>query len=271
MRTFPRSRVPDQVGMLFFVVMIKRVRWAVYATALLWLPSCNLMEKPLIIGHRGAKGHVTENTLASIEKAIELGVDAVEIDVYKIKTGEIVVFHDDTVDRLTDGTGKIEEYSRSQLAGLLLEGNHKIPELSNVLDLIDGRVRLNIELKGAGTALDVSMMINSYVKDTRWRKGDFLISSFNWDELRDMRRLDSDIPIAILTGKDPRKGIAVAHELRAEAINPNFKTVDQYIVDQMHKAGFKVYVWTVNEPKDIAKMKKLGVDGIITDYPDRVE
>src|SRR5690554_3285334 len=87
--------------------------------------SCKDMNKPLVIGHRGAMGHETENTLASVQKALDLGVDMLEIDVFKIRSGEMVVFHDDTVDRLTDGTGKIESYNYSDLQELNLKGNHK--------------------------------------------------------------------------------------------------------------------------------------------------
>ncbi|MFK5974100.1 MAG: glycerophosphodiester phosphodiesterase family protein [Flavobacteriaceae bacterium] len=234
------------------------------------MQSCGTMNKPLVIGHRGAMGHETENTLASIQKAMDLGVDAMEIDVFKIKSGEIVVFHDNTVDRLTDGSGQIEEYTLSQLNDLTLKGNHKIPELHNVLDVIDAKVILNIELKGANTAAGVHRIVNQYIDEKGWALDDFIISSFKWEELQAIRALNKDIPIAVLTGGDPLEGLEIARELKAEAINPNFKALTSENSRTIKEAGFKIYVWTVNDPQDIIAMKKMAVDGIITNFPERV-
>ncbi|WP_317132006.1 glycerophosphodiester phosphodiesterase [Pareuzebyella sediminis] len=225
---------------------------------------------PLTIGHRGAMGHETENTLASIQKAIDLGVDMIEIDVFKIKSGEIIVFHDNTVDRLTNGMGEIEGYTLLELKKLRLEGGHSIPTLEEVLDLMDAKVDLNIELKGADTAADVDAIVHSYIDKGKWKLSDFIISSFKWGELESMRKIDAQIPIAILIDKDPLKAIAIAEELQAEAINPNFESLNPQNTLAIKEAGFKIYPWTVNETEDITKMKSLGVDGIITNYPERI-
>ena len=242
--------------------------WTLLSTGIL---SCEKMgNDPLVIGHRGAMGHETENTLASVRKAMELGVDMIEVDVFKIKSGEIAVFHDDRLERLTNGGGRIEEYDIVELKMLKLEGNHRIPQLQDVLKEIDHKVRLNIELKGANIADRVNFIINTYIKNYGWSLQDFLISSFKWDELREMRRLNADVPIAILTESDPMDALSIAGELKAEAINPNFKTLNAANVARMKEAGFQVYTWTVNEPADIEHMKELGVDGIITNYPERL-
>ena len=235
----------------------------------LLIQSCQMGQKPLVIGHRGAMGHETENTLASVQKAIDLDVDQMEIDVFKIKSGEIVVFHDDDVERLTDGTGKIEEYTWEELQKLNVLGGHKIPLLQEVLDVIDGKVGLNIELKGANTAADTDRIMKEYVDGKGWRLDDFIISSFNWDELRAMRALNSEIRIAVLTGKDPLDAMLVAKELNAEAINPYFEQLTRENVFEIKEAGYKIYTWTVNEPEDILSMKRHGVDGIITNFPER--
>ncbi len=228
-----------------------------------------MVQNPLVIGHRGAMGHETENTLTSVQKAIDLDVDMMEIDVFKIKSGEIVVFHDNEVDRLTDGIGKIEEYTWEGLQKLNLQGRHKIPRLHEVLDVIESKVGLNIELKGANTAADTDRIMKEYVAGKGWKLNDFIISSFDWDELRAMRALNSDIRIAVLTGKDPADAIAVAQELKAEAINPNFEQLTRENVLAIKDAGFKIYTWTVNDPQDIIAVKRHGVDGIITDFPER--
>ena len=231
--------------------------------------SCD-MKKPLVIGHRGAMGHETENTLPSIQKAMDLGVDMIEIDVFKLKSGEVVVFHDDTVDRLTNGPGSIEGYNIIELKKLIVNGGHQIPILQDVLKLIDNKVALNIELKGAGTADRVNFIMNYYINKKNWSPENFIISSFNWDELKEMRKLNPDVAIAVLTEENPIDAIPMAKELQAVAINPYFKKLDLDVANQIHDAGFKIYTWTLNEPEDIDAMKKLAVDGIITNFPERV-
>lgn len=232
--------------------------------------SCMNSNKTLVIGHRGAMGHETENTLASVQKALDLGVDMIEIDVFKVKSGEIVVFHDDEVDRLSNGGGKIEEYNFFDLTGLTLDGGHKIPMLQDVLTLIGNKVALNIELKGANTAESVNFIMNYYIAEKGWTSDNFLISSFNWEELREMRKINASVAIAILTEDDPLEALPVAKELKAVAINPNFEKLTSENNLAIQEAGFKIYPWTVNDPQDIIKMKRLGVDGIITNYPERI-
>ena len=249
---------------------MKQCKCLFWVLPLLILAGCMGEKEPLVIGHRGAMGHETENTLASVQKALDLGVDMIEIDVFKISSGEVVVFHDQTVDRLTNGPGNIEEYNISDLSRLILDGGHRIPMLQDVLKLIDNKVALNIELKGANTADKVNHIIDFYTKSRGWSPENFIISSFNWDELREMRKLNENVAIAVLTEENPLDALAVGTELNAVAINPYFKSLDTDIVTKIKQAGFKIYTWTVNEPEDIANMKALGVDGIITNFPERL-
>lgn len=236
---------------------------------LLLINTACTMKEPLVIGHRGAMGHETENTLASVQKAMELGVDMIEIDVFRIKSGEIMVFHDENVERLTNGPGRIEEYNIFDLNRLILDGGHKIPMLQDVLKVIDNKVALNIELKGANTADRVNFIMQYYIKDKNWSPQNFIISSFRWDELEEMRRLNPDVRIAVLTEENPLEAIPIAQKLKAEAINPYYENLDEAAVQAIKEAGFKIYTWTVNEGEDIARMKTLGVDGIITNFPER--
>lgn len=225
----------------------------------------------LNIGHRGAKGHVAENTLESIKKAMELGVDGVEIDVFKCKSGEIVVIHDVTVNRTTNGKGKVENFTLGDLKSLVVEGKYKIPTLQEVLDLLDANYILNIELKGRNTAESVNKIILEYIENKGWKKNQFIISSFQWDELRDFYKIDPEIPIGILTEEYPLKAVNIAREVNAVAIHPYFKYLNKKVVDSIHDEGFKVFTWTVNTPEDIQKMLNAGVDAIITDFPERVK
>ncbi|NNJ88491.1 MAG: glycerophosphodiester phosphodiesterase [Eudoraea sp.] len=234
------------------------------------ISSCTGMDhKMLVIGHRGAMGHETENTLASIQKAMDLGVDMIEIDVFRIKSGEVVVFHDERLERLSNAGGLIEDYDVFELRKVILDGNHKIPLLQDVLKLIDHRTRLNIELKGANTSDRVNFIIEYYIKEKGWKLDDFVISSFNWQELESMRSYNPDIAIAVLTEEDPIKAIPTAKKLGAVAINPFYKTLNTENVKALHDEGFKVYTWTVNEAEDIEAMRSFKVDGIFTNFPER--
>ena len=238
---------------------------------IVFMSSCIQSEtKPLIIGHRGAMGYETENTLASIEKALELGVDMIEVDVFQIQSGEIAVFHDERVDRLTNGGGRIEEYNYFDMKRLTLDGGHKIPILQDILKLVDHRVPLNIELKGKGTADNIHKIASFYSEKQGWKPHQFLVSSFDWDELREYRKLDPTGRIAVLTEGDPLEALEVAAELKAEAINPQHTQLNAENVGKIHEAGYKVYTWTVNDPAEFQRLVSIGVDGVFSDFPDRM-
>lgn len=227
--------------------------------------------KLLVIGHRGAKGHVAENTLASIKKAIELGADGIEIDVFRCLSGEIVLFHDKKLDKLTDGTGLIEKTTLKDLKKLkVLGSNEQIPTLNEVIEIIDKNTFLNIELKGRNTAKSSLEIIKNYIKNENIISKNILFSSFEWEELKDLRDLDSKVNIALVTENNPLDAIEPALNLQAIAINPTHKKLNKKVVEQIFSAGLKIYTWTVNDDKQIKKMKQLGVNGIITDYPERI-
>jgi glycerophosphoryl diester phosphodiesterase len=232
---------------------------------------CNTHKKPIIIGHRGAMGHETENTLASVQKALDLGVDIVEIDVSKCKSGEIVVFHDERVDVLTNAAGAVKDLNIIQLKILTVKGGHKIPLLQDMLKLVNRKCKINIELKGEGTADKVNHILNYYIKDKGWKPEDFIISSFDWKELQHFYMLNKEIPIGVLTEENPLNALNIAEELHALSIHPNHKTLTKENVKAIQKENFKVYTWTVNNPLDFQKVENFGVDGIITDFPERAK
>ena len=125
-----------------------------------------------IIAHRGASGYKPENTLASFQKAISLGVDMIELDVFAIRSGEVVVHHDKKVNRTTNGTGNISDYTWSELRLLDAGDGQRIPLLTEVLDLVNGRIPINIELKGHGIAEPVATIIDSYISKKAMAKSD---------------------------------------------------------------------------------------------------
>ena len=227
------------------------------------------MKKMLKIGHRGAMGHETENTIASIHKAIALGVDMIEIDVFQLKSGELVVFHDEMLDRLTNATGRIEDFTLDELQKVIVKGNHHIPTLEEVIQTIHQSVPLNIELKGKNTAKPTFFLLEKFYPKG-WTKADFIISSFKWNELEIFRKLDNQIPIAVLTEENPLDALAISKKLKAVALNPFWKTLTKENVERIQQAGLKVFTFTVNEPEDIKTVTTLGVDGIFCNFPERI-
>jgi glycerophosphoryl diester phosphodiesterase len=235
------------------------------------LYSCTMgkTENPMIIGHRGAMGYETENTIVSIEKAVALGAPMIEIDVFQIASGELVVFHDNELDRLSNTSGPITSFTWEALQEVVLEGGHSIPLLQTVLNQLAGRAALNIELKGPNTAAPVANLLKAYLSNGTWKEEDLLISSFDWNLLLETRDFLPEISIGVLTEAHPLEAIPTAKELSAVSINPYYKDLDATIVAQIHAAGFKVYTWTVNAPEDLKNVKKLGVDAVFTNFPDR--
>lgn len=223
-----------------------------------------------VIGHRGAAGHAPENTLMSFHKAVELGADMVELDVHLCATGEPVVIHDDTVDRTTDGSGRVRDLSLDDLRRLDAGGGERVPTLVEVLEEMSGRVALNVELKGLGCVDPVHEVISDAVGDGLVSHDGLLVSSFHLGMLEWMRALSDDVRLGVLVGDAPGKVLEFAQRVGAHSVNPYHKRMSLEFVSSAHGLGLKVYPWTVNEPDDIAKAKAMGVDGIISDYPERV-
>ena len=236
----------------------------------LMISSCTPSMNLLVIGHRGARGHLAENTLPSIAKALELGVDGIEIDVFRCASEELVVFHDQTLEKLTNATGYIEQLDLDSIRNIEVLNGFTIPTLEEVLNLINGSVMLNIELKGSQTAILTDQMLQTFFEKETWSAEKILISSFDWEELKLFYEVNQKVPIAILTEDDPLDALPIAKELNAVAINPNYKSLNKENLTKIHKKGLKIYPWTVNQPEEISALLALGVDGIITDFPERV-
>lgn len=229
-----------------------------------------MVERCLKIGHRGAKAYVAENTIESIQKALDFGVDGIEIDVHVCASGELVVFHDFTLDRMTNGTGEVAKKILSELKELQVDGHYKIPTLEEVLDVINKTCLLNIELKGRDTAAKTVEVIERYINQKGWKYGDFIVSSFQHHELKDICKLNKKIPLAVLTKASVFDALEFAETIKAVAIHPNFALLTRENVKRAISKGFKVNTWTVNDDETINRMNDFGVDGIISDVPDRL-
>jgi glycerophosphoryl diester phosphodiesterase len=222
------------------------------------------------VGHRGAAGHEPENTLRSFRRAMELGADMVELDVHICGSGELVVIHDEMVDRTTDGTGEVAKMTFDELRGLDAGKGERIPTLQEVIDLATGRMGINIELKGLGTAGPALGHIEASV-EKGWEISSFHVSSFRLEELTAIRKLSEDVRTGVLFAIDDGGIMDFTERNRAHSLNPNHRVVTPDLVARAHERGLKIFAWTVNEAEDIARTKKLGVDGIISDYPDRID
>jgi glycerophosphoryl diester phosphodiesterase len=212
------------------------------------------------IGHRGAKGHATENTLASFEKAMEVGVDMIELDVFLSKDNIPVVIHDKTIDRTTISNGFVSDFLAIELQKL------GIPTLEDVFQLVNHQCDINVEIKEFEAVKSVLDLIHSNI----FSKDKILISSFDWNALQEVRFHDSEIRLGVLTQTDVDLALAFAKFIKAYSIHPYYHLLTAENVAQMQSKNFKVFTWTVNEPEDIIFVKSLHVDGIISDFPDRV-
>jgi glycerophosphoryl diester phosphodiesterase len=226
----------------------------------------------LKIGHRGACGYVPENTIESIEKAIALGVDGVEIDIFKCKSGELVLFHDQTLNNLVGRSERIEELTLEELNECLIMNKYSIPTLKKVLETVKPPLFINIELKGSGTALPTSDLLYDFTLKKKWSESSFIVSSFKWQELVKLRQLNTTIPIGILVDrrKTINEAIEFANKINAYAIHPYYKMLNKKNVQKIKNNCFKVFTWTVNNKAEIDNIKKFNVDGIISSYPDRI-
>jgi glycerophosphoryl diester phosphodiesterase len=220
----------------------------------------------LCIGHRGARGHEPENTLRSVRRALDLGADGIEIDVHSLD-GELLVIHDHSLDRTTTGSGLLRRHTLAQVRLLDAGKGERIPLLREVLDTVDRRVLVNIELKGHSTAAPVLEVVREYIATRGWSPRDFLISSFRRAELRALR--GCGLPIGILFARSPRLFRRLARALDAWSINVSLPHVTPGLVSRAHASGLNLLVYTVNDRAAMDRLQKMGVDGIFTDYPDR--
>jgi glycerophosphoryl diester phosphodiesterase len=226
--------------------------------------------KMLKIGHRGAKGHAPENTLISFQTAMDLDVDGIELDVHLTSDLQLICIHDDTLNRTTSGIGLINSFTLSELKALRIDNLHEIPKLEEVLDLINKKIFVNIELKGKNTAKPVVDVIESYLNGKNWNYNHFLISSFDWIALQEVRSLNPNIALGVLTQSNLGLAIGFADFIQAKSIHPYFHLLTKENTALMQQKGFQVFPWTVNELEDIQKIKSFQVDGIISDFPDRL-
>jgi glycerophosphoryl diester phosphodiesterase len=235
------------------------------------------------IAHRGATGYAPENTIAGFDLAVDMKADYIEIDVQRSKDGELVVIHDTTVDRTTDGTGKVGDltfdYLRSLDAGSWKGeqfAGEPIPAFEEILDRYHGKVGILIELKAPELYPGIEEQVADALKARNLDKPQnekIIIQSFNFDSMKTMDRLLPEVPIGVLTSKRADTTAEALQEFSAYAdwFNPSYGIVTKELVNQVHTLGMQIGSWTVRSQEAADFLFEMEVDAIITDYPDYVD
>lgn len=250
-----------------------------YKFILLTLVSFNFIvikAQTKIIAHRGFSAIAPENTLIAFQKAIEIGADYFELDVRMTKDDSLVVIHDETVDRTSSNqmSGEISEMKYMEIAKVKAGyserfgneyANEKVPTLREALKTAKGKIKVAIELKVYGAENEVIKLVNDLgVKD------EVIIFSFYYPVLAKIRKLDKDISTLYLLSSVDSSTIDYANVIEANAIGLHSGAgIDAALLEEAHKSGMEVWVWTVNDEGEMKKFINLGVDGLITDSPDR--
>ena len=229
----------------------------------------NLKSAPtfLCIGHRGAMGHAPENTLLSIRTALELGTPCVEVDVRYVD-GQLIVFHDEELQRLTNVQGCVEEQSFEYLRSLKVAGQERIPTLEEVCREVGSEIGLNIELKGENTVKAVLELI-SLLSKQGFNKEMFLLSSFEDHKLLEARSLDIDIKLGVLRHQLSEKAIELANSISAYSLHLSRKNISKKAINESKATTRKVYVYTVNTSEEMLMLANMGVDGVFSDFPEK--
>lgn len=238
------------------------------------------------IAHRGASGYAPENTMAAFEKAFEMGADMLELDVQLSKDGQVVVIHDSTVERTTNGQGKVGDLTLEELqkldAGSWYHTEFKgeiIPTLAEVLEHYGGRIGLLIEIKSPSHHPGIEKKIAECIEksmvssNSSGRYKDMVIvQSADTDSLLQFHRLMPDIPLGVVITSS--KEISVQHlqdmKVYADYVSVSMRLITKGLVQKIHQSDMKTLVWTVRDMLQIPYFLQIDVDGIITDYPDRV-
>jgi glycerophosphoryl diester phosphodiesterase len=218
----------------------------------------------LRIGHRGAAGHAPENTVAAIRKGVSLGVDFVEMDVRSSRDGRLVVIHDATVDRTTDGRGPVEEMTWAELESLDAGDGERVPSVEAALVAASGAgVMLEIKAAGIGTDLLRAVKASGFA-------GAVIYASFLHAEIMEVRRLEPEARTMALMECVPLSGAAFARDAMAQTVGLWHDCAPKEFIALLHEAGLEVMIYTVNKPRLIQRAIELGADGIISDYPELV-
>ena len=217
-----------------------------------------------IYAHRGDSGSSPENTLLAFRRALAAGVDGIELDVHATADHVPVIIHDRTLTRTTNGAGHVADLTYAQIATLDAGAGERIPTLAQALELVGDRVHLDIEVKGNGIEAEVLRVLGRY-PSARWA-----ISSFDWQTLRRLRRLDARAELWPLAEGADEALIAIARELGAPAVSLAQAAYTAASAAALREAGLAAVIWTVNDPEEARRLRDLGAVALCTDHPRRI-
>lgn len=225
----------------------------------------------LSIAHRGASAYAVENTFSAFDKAVVLQADMIELDVHKIKTGEFVIFHDYNIEIETGIRKNIAKMTFNELRKVKIKNIHQVPFLTDFLKKYAKKIKVNIEIKFSTCCSELLDVLYVFVNKGLWDWDDIIISSFDWKQLISIARENPFCRVGVLTETDINAAINFAISIKSFSIHPNYKLLNPKIVRILKKHLFKIYPWTVDDKKDILKMKSYKVDGIITNFPNKIK
>ncbi|MBZ5752897.1 glycerophosphodiester phosphodiesterase [Metabacillus rhizolycopersici] len=235
------------------------------------------------VAHRGASAYAPENTISAFDKAVEMKADYIEIDVQRSKDGKLVIIHDTTVNRTTDGTGKVGELTFDQLRSLDAGSwkgeqfaGEQIPTFDEVLERYHGKIGILVELKAPELYPGIEESVAEKLRERHLDKPQnekIIIQSFNHESMKKMNDLVPKVPIGVLTSSRAHTTEQALQEFSsyADYFNPNYGIVTEELVNQVHSLGMKIGSWTVRSQEAADFLLDIKVDAIITDYPDYVD
>jgi glycerophosphoryl diester phosphodiesterase len=239
-------------------------------------------DKVITVAHRGASGYAPENTMAAFEKAVEMNADYIELDVQLSKDGQLVVIHDTTVDRTTDGTGEVGNLTLEELRKLDAGSyfgpefaGERIPTLEEVLDAYGSKTGILIEIKAPHLYPGIEQKVADALAERNMDEptnGKIIVQSFDFNSLKKFHNILPDVPIGVLTSGADHLTDPMLQEFKtyADYVNPNLAYVNRDLVNRIHALDMGIMAWTVRDQSQVAPLLEAGVDGIITDYPDYV-
>ena len=230
-----------------------------------------------VIAHRGFSGAAPENTLVAIRKAIEVGADMVEVDVTVTADGEVILLHDETLDRTTDGEGSPIETTLEEIGNLDAGSwfapefaGERVPTLGEVLEMVKGRILINVEIKSEAVEHGVVPKVASLIIG-HGMLDQVVVSSFSPEALRQMKVTEPAVMTASLYNKDVHTGrdpLEIIQEVGSRGFNISGKRLTPAMRDRCHRHGIPVAVYTINEPARMRLLVGMGVDAVFTDHPD---
>ncbi|HTX44023.1 MAG TPA: glycerophosphodiester phosphodiesterase family protein [Methanocella sp.] len=221
------------------------------------------------VGHRGAPMEAPENTLLSFRRAIAIGADWIEFDLRESRDGILVVIHDDTVDRMTNGKGKVRDMTFKELRTLDAGNGQKIPSLGQVIRLAKGRVKMDIEIKERGIEEDVLQAIKR-----SGIMGQCMVSSFFYDSIKKVKELSPEAMTAAIMGRMPRdvekRLDTLFNDVNTRTLMVRKTIALEPFVGEARRLGFRVGIWNADTPAEIGRFAAMDPSYLCSNYPERL-